>query len=42
MQSLIEEPKYLAQPRSVVLLFTSLLRKEGDREDIEELPGSAL
>lgn len=39
---LVEEPTYLAQPRSVVLLFSSLLRKEGDREDIEKLVGSAL
>jgi len=35
-------PTYLAQPRSVVLLFSSLLRKDGDRRDIEELLGSAL
>jgi glycogen operon protein len=28
---LSEEPTYLTQPRSVVLLFSSLLRKEDDR-----------
>ena len=39
---LVEEPTYLAQPRSVVLLFSSLLRKEGDREDNEGFPASAL
>jgi isoamylase len=39
---LVDETTYLAQPRSVVLLFSYLLTKEGDREDIEELPGSAL
>jgi glycogen operon protein len=39
---LLEEPTYLAQPRSVVLLFSYLLRKEGDWEDIGELPGSAV
>jgi hypothetical protein len=38
----VEEPTYLAQPRSVVLLFSSLLRKESDREGIEGLPGSYL
>jgi isoamylase len=39
---LVEEPTYLAQPRSVVLLFSSLLRTEGDREDNERFPASAL
>ena len=38
----VEEPTYLAQPRSVVLLFSYLLRKEGDREDYEGFPASAL
>lgn len=39
---LVEKPTYLAQPRSVVLLYSSLLRKEGDREDNEGFPASAL
>jgi glycogen operon protein len=39
---LVEEPTYLAQPRSVVLLFSYLFRNESDGEDIGELPGSAL
>jgi glycogen operon protein len=40
--TLVEEPMYLAQPRSVVLLFSHLLRKGGDRGDIKEMPGSGL
>ena len=39
---LVEESTYIAQPRSVVLLFSSLLRKKGDREDNEGFPVSAL
>jgi hypothetical protein len=39
---LVEKPTYMAQPRSVVLLSSSLLRKEGDREDNEGFPASAL
>jgi isoamylase len=38
----VEESTYLAQPRSVVLLFSSLLRKGGDREDNERFPASIL
>jgi isoamylase len=38
----VEEPTYLAQPRSVVLLFSSLLRKESNRESFEGLPDSYL
>ncbi len=38
----VEKPTYLAQPRSVVLLFSPLLRKVGDREGIEGVPGSYL
>jgi glycogen operon protein len=38
---LLEEPTYLTQPRSVVLLFSSLLRKEGDREENEGFSASA-
>jgi isoamylase len=38
----VREPTYLAQPRSVVLLCSSLLRKEADRGDNERFPTSAL
>jgi len=39
---LVEKPAYLVQPRSVVLLCSSLLKKEGNREDNEGFPASAL
>jgi isoamylase len=35
---LVEEPLYLAQPRSVALLFFSVIQKEGGGKDTEENP----